>query len=344
MWPWLALRVRAMYRFTTVTTKSKLDHFNDLQRARDLLLRGDVVAIPTETVYGLAASIDSPEGLKKIFSLKERPFFDPLIIHVTSFKQAASLVSTWTPLADFLARTFWPGPLTLVLPKASSVNSLITSGLDTVAVRYPAHSMTQDLIELCNVPLAAPSANKFGRTSPTQPQHVTAEFPNSNLLVLDGGECEVGLESTVISVEGDVIAILRPGCITEENLRFSLLKWAHPITIRIQESTASPGHLPHHYMPKIPLVIVGSKEPSGLSAETKLKIQNETGRTARLATELELNDDPMMAARELYSEMRRVAESGADCMFVKARPERNGLWIAIWDRIHRAATLNLTDL
>jgi L-threonylcarbamoyladenylate synthase len=208
----------------------------DLIRARDLLRNGDVVAIPTETVYGLAASIASHDGLKKIFALKERPFFDPLIVHVASFEQAKSVVSEFPPLADFLTRWFWPGPLTVVLPKASNIDPVITSGLETVAVRYPAHPLAQDLIRLVGSPLAAPSANKFGRTSPSTASHVRSEFKGSPLLVLDGGPCEVGLESTVLTIaktpEGaDQIRILRPGGITAEAIEEALVRWSAPVEV-----------------------------------------------------------------------------------------------------------------
>lgn len=318
----------------------------ELSKARDLLKKGEVVAIPTETVYGLAASIDSVEGLEKVFALKERPFFDPLIVHVASFKQAKSLVDDWPPLADFLARTFWPGPLTLVLPKAAHVNPLITSGLETVAIRMPSHPLALELLELAG-PLAAPSANKFGRTSPTRAEHVESEFPDAELLILDGGECDVGVESTVAAVDAsgdfDAIRVLRPGGVTEEMLSRALERWARKVEITRDSSQASPGQLKHHYMPKIPLVIVRSQEPESLSAETRLKIQNQLGRPAKKPIELDLSDDARLAARELYSEMRRLAESGADCIFVRARESTHGYWAAIWDRLSRAASLNLAS-
>ena len=229
---------------------------NDLSKARDLLLKGEVVGIPTETVYGLAGSIESEKGLRRIFSLKERPFFDPLIVHVSSFRQAASLVLEWPPLADFLARRFWPGALTIVLPKAPHVNPLITSGLDTVAIRMPDHSIARDLIDILGHPLAAPSANKFGRTSPSQASHVRDEFANDNLFVIDGGECQIGVESTVIAFQsGDdntEVQILRPGGITQTMLEHALERWGKPTTVRRAASEASPGHLKHHYMPKLP--------------------------------------------------------------------------------------------
>lgn len=321
---------------------------NELIKARERLLGGDVVAIPTETVYGLAASIDSEQGLRKIFALKERPFFDPLIVHVASFKEAAALVREWPPLADFLARYFWPGPLTLVLPKSSQVNPLITSGLETVAVRYPAHPIAQDLIRLTGTPLAAPSANKFGRTSPSTAAHVRSEFPHSNLLVIDGGACEVGVESSVITfAQGrdgvDEVQILRPGGVTAEMIIDALDRWSHPVRVTTSPSEASPGHLKHHYMPRIPLVIVGENEES-LSPATRNEIQkNLKLNEVRTPKELVLSETAALAARELYQEMRRLAESGADLLYVRqTRTRQGGLWMAIWDRLTRAASLNLT--
>jgi L-threonylcarbamoyladenylate synthase len=318
-----------------------------LLNARDRLIGGDVVAIPTETVYGLAASIESESGLRRVFSLKERPFFDPLIVHVASFKEAATVVRDWPPLADFLARTFWPGPLTLVLPKSERVNPLITSGLDTVAVRMPAHPLTTDLIRLVGAPLAAPSANKFGRTSPSRAEHVRAEFPNDLLLILDGGACTIGVESTVIafakSADGnDEIRILRPGGVTEEMLREALQKWSGEVTIKRESSEASPGHLKHHYMPSIPLVITSGDEQ--LSEADRRRIQMELGlATLRAPLELKLSNDAALAARELYSEMRRLSEEGGDLLFVRKTTERSGgLWQAIWDRLGRAASLDLS--
>ena len=320
---------------------------SELMKARDRLAQGDVVAMPTETVYGLAASIDSDKGLRKIFSLKERPFFDPLIVHVAAFKQIPDLVEKWPPLADFVARTFWPGPLTIIVKKSARVSSLITSGLETVALRYPAHPIAQDLIELAGAPLAAPSANKFGRTSPTTAAHVRSEFPGEDLLVLDGGESEIGVESTVLSVSdaSDRIEIFRPGAVTVEMLTDALKRWHGAVAIERAQSQASPGNLQHHYMPKIPLAIVASNEMDGLSPSTRKKIVAET-KISKInnALELRLDEDPAIAARELYAEMRRLADSGADVLYVKSMKEedRSGLWQAIWDRLSRAASLDLS--
>ncbi|MEK7354835.1 MAG: L-threonylcarbamoyladenylate synthase [Bdellovibrionota bacterium] len=312
----------------------------DLMKARDRLRSGGVVAIPTETVYGLAASIDSDQGLKKIFSLKERPFFDPLIVHVSSLKQAQSVAREWPPLADFIARWFWPGPLTIVLPKAEHVNSVITSGLDTVAIRFPSHPLAKDLIDLVGTPLAAPSANKFGRTSPSTAEHVRTEFADEDLLILDGGPSDVGVESTVISFHGsDEIRILRPGAVTKEDLEAALGRTSHSARVVSAESSASPGHLKHHYMPKVPLVIVETVPDE----KTIKKIAKDLSlKNIGNARELTLPDEAEQAARVLYAEMRRLSDEGADLLWVVASASRTGgLWTAIWDRLTRAASWNL---
>ncbi len=293
--------------------------------------------MPTETVYGLAASISSEIGLRKIFSLKERPFFDPLIVHVSGLRMAQSLVQEWTPVADYLARSFWPGALTLVLRKAESVNPLITSGLATVALRFPSHPMAQALIKHTGVALAAPSANKFGRTSPTTAAHVRSEFPQAELMIIDGGPCQIGVESTVLSIENDQVQILRHGGITEEALRESLRKFSKPVTLSHAVTPASPGHLEHHYMPQIPLVLVNSSTTEFLN-----QVQAKLNLTPKNIQELKLSNDPRQAARELYSEMRRLSEPPADlsiCRLDAAQTSQE--WAAIRDRLNRAATLKL---
>ena len=314
---------------------------SDLLKARDLLKAGDVVAMPTETVYGLAASIDSEKGLQKIFALKERPFFDPLIVHVSSFEQAKQVTREFPPLADFLARWFWPGPLTLVLPKAPHVNSLITSGLDTVAVRFPAHPLAQELIAMTGTPLAAPSANRFGRTSPSTAAHVRHEFPDSDLYIIDGGPCEVGLESTVITLSENEIRILRPGGITKENFEDALSRWSHPVSIVRAESSESPGHLKHHYMPVVPLAIVSEDLTDAMLTDIARDLKIAKPRNPR---ELSLTTDATQAARRLYSEMRVLSEEGADFLYVVESAERQGgLWTAVWDRLTRAASWSPQD-
>ncbi len=308
----------------------------DLEKAKNLLLAGDVVAIPTETVYGLAADIKNEAAIRKVFSLKERPFFDPLIVHVSNLKQAKSLTTEWTPLTDFLARSFWPGPLTLILPKASHVNPLITSGLETVAIRFPNHTAAIHLISEVG-PLAAPSANKFGHTSPTEAHHVRNEFKEPSVFVLDGGPCEIGIESTVIEVSPtqDSISILRPGGVGVLELEAALKKWSHPVSIKRLQSQKSPGHTPHHYVPILPFVLlVKSEKIQDLKSILPLAIDIENG------VELKLSNEPEQAARELYSQLRLACQAPSTQFIyycISNDQLHDSRWDAIFDRIQRAS-------
>jgi L-threonylcarbamoyladenylate synthase len=317
----------------------------ELEQAKALLQAGGVVALPTETVYGLAASIFSEEGLRKIFAIKERPFFDPLIVHISDLEQKAQVISEWPPLADFLAEIFWPGPLTLVLPKHPSLNPLITAGLETVGLRMPAHEMARQLIDKCGFPLAAPSANKFGKTSPTKAEHVRKGFERESFLILDGGQSEVGLESTVValsqSLEGDreIVTILRPGAITADIIENALKDRGRAFEIRKGASQASPGHTEHHYMPNVPLVIV---EQEGITLRQDIRdriCQDFEFERAAPCAELRLDPNPRIAARSLYVRMREGTDTGASFLFVlRRRSQQGGIWDAIWDRLNRASS------
>jgi L-threonylcarbamoyladenylate synthase len=301
----------------------------EISRAAEILKRDGVIGLPTETVYGLAASISSESAIQRIFEIKERPFFDPLIVHISNIIQIEKIVAEWPKVAEILSNQFWPGPLTMVLRKYSALSPLITSGLETVGVRMPKHKMTLELIDLVG-PLAAPSANKFGKTSPTSAEHVRREFINEDLFVLDGGPCEIGIESTVISVSESEIKILRPGMITEAMLAEAVKITKQPIKISYAESAASPGHLKNHYQPKIPLYIF----EDSLSAE---KISKEI--QTRKWKELPLEKSPAIAARNLYHSMRALSEEGLDAMIVVRKPEHAGSdWIPIWDRLTRASS------
>ena len=301
--------------------------------------------MPTETVYGLAAAINCPEGISRIFSTKKRPFFDPLIIHVASIEQAKSVTREWPPIADLLAKRFWPGPLTLVLPKADNINPMICSGLDTVGVRLPKHPLARRLIRQVGAPLAAPSANLFGKTSPTSAEHVIEEFDRS-VFVVDGGPSEVGLESTVVEIrvgdEEDEIAILRPGLITRKDLAEAVSKQKRKTRITRENSSASPGHLTQHYMPRIPLVIV----PPGflpLTAVNLELIQQWLRFPVVKCEQLLLDGNPAFAARLLYARLRELSQSHSDFIVVEWQPEfDHEEWLAIWDRLRRAASVDLS--
>lgn len=359
------------------------------QHAVSLLKEGTPVAIPTETVYGLAAPINNVEAIKKIFSLKERPFFDPLIVHIASVESIKELSPYQSETLDRIIAAFWPGPLTIVLPKFDTINPMITSGLETVGIRFPSHPLAQKIIAAVGTPLAAPSANKFGKTSPTKSEHIRIAWPNGEVFALEGGSSEVGIESTVIQIipstetsidatkstiinadtsnnpnnenSTEKVLILRKGIITKE----MLMEVAGPnIEISYAESSASPGHTPDHYMPDIPLVIVEDTTMplSEVSLET---IRNELSKESSMHDVLktyerygilELENDPLMAARNLYEKLHQLSRSAYDFAIVGRNhllhqrdpiegnsTSQNSHWSAIWDRLERAAKVDLTQ-
>ncbi len=261
---------------------------NELEKACQLIKQEELVAIPTETVYGLAGSIYSEVAIRKIFKTKERPFFDPLIVHVSSIEMARSLTTRWDKTCDVLATKFWPGPLTLVIPKNEKINDLITSGLPDVGLRCPNNKVTLELIAKTKTPLAAPSANKFTKISPTKASHVKDEFGES-VYILDDGPCSVGIESTVIGVLPDRIQIYRPGAVTKSELEKALKDANIDLCVKEGESPVSPGALKHHYMPKKPITL----EKRSLS------------RDPSISTWI-VPDDPTLASRELYSKLREM--------------------------------------
>lgn len=231
----------------------------NLAQAADVLRNGGVVAIPTETVYGLAARINSDVALQSIFQLKGRPADNPLIVHVSSTTEALTVVA---PSAheqlERLAQLFWPGPLTLVLPKADGISLIITGGLQTVAVRMPEHPIARFIIEACGSPLAAPSANRSGRPSPTTAEHVEADL-GPEVLIIDGGPCSVGLESTVVRVMPHKLIVLRPGIVTTQELQDRtglIVEHAEAV----EDLNASPGTRYRHYAPNASMMIVSSKQ------------------------------------------------------------------------------------
>lgn len=304
----------------------------DINKARELLLAGEIVAIPTETVYGLGGWINSEEGLKKIFSTKERPFFDPLIVHIDSIDKAKSLTREWTRVHDVLAQNCWPGPLTLIAKKNDRVNSLITSGLDSVGLRCPRHPETLKLLSMIDGGVAAPSANKFGKTSPTTSKHVEEEF-GDGVAILEGGQSEVGIESTVAGVSDNKVEIFRPGFYTAKMLSEILRQNGIEIEVVYAESPVAPGQLKHHYMPKIPLVIV----PENFVWEGK-----DIGISFKNPVIWKQPLSPEIASRELYQKMREFDEQGFDIIFAERTSHHfSEEWLGIWNRLEKAKTLAL---
>lgn len=316
---------------------------SDVDLALKGLLAGEVVAIPTETVYGLAGWIQSEAGLKKIFSTKERPFFDPLIVHVDTVIKARALSSNWTEVHELLARKCWPGPLTLITKKAPHVSGLITSGLDSVGIRCPSHPVALALLAKVEGGLAAPSANKFGKTSPTRAEHVEKEFGDA-VMVLEGGACEVGIESTVAGVsqaaDGWKVEIYRPGFYTAEMLQEIFRAEGLRVDVSYAESPVAPGQLKHHYMPEIPLVIV----PEGFDwSHDRTKVESKLGRQFQRPAFWQLPAEAAQASRMLYQDLRTFSENGHDLILIEQMPNPDENWLGIWNRLSKAKTLNLTN-
>lgn len=314
-------------------------------QAVDILNAGGVVAMPTETVYGLAARIDSPEGLKKIFELKKRPLFDPLIVHVRNQQDALELLrspSDWNETVHHLALRFWPGPLTFVLPKSEKVDPLITSGLGTVALRCPKHHIAQEVLSRVGVPLAAPSANRFGRLSPSRAEHVHGEFRGQDLLVLDGGPSEVGIESTVIQVlDASTIHILRPGAVTKTDISESLKTLHKEIEIKEVSTKASPGHMEHHYQPDQPLALLKPEQKTLTEDERKI-VAHQIKKSKLKMEHISLTNNPLLACRSMYHLMRLASQKKPDLILLSLDGpiSNNDLWHAILNRLGRAATFD----
>lgn len=310
----------------------------DIKNAVRLLRAGEVVAIPTETVYGLGGWIESRKGLEKIFSTKERPFFDPLIVHVAGIEEAKKLSSNWTEIHQALAKATWPGPLTLIAEKISDVDALITSGLTSVGLRCPDHALTLELLRNIEGGVAAPSANKFGKTSPTSAKHVHDEFGDS-VAILDGGPCRVGIESTVAGVNGNVVEIYRPGFYTAAMLKEILSKAGITAEVKYSESPVAPGQLKHHYMPKIPLVIV---PPSFQWEKDQENITKLLGKKYNHPAFWDQPEKSELASRELYESLRKFDSEGFDIIITKKLSHHDTEeWLGIWNRLGKAKSGSL---
>lgn len=306
-------------------------------RAAELLKQGKLVGIPTETVYGLAANALNKKAVLSIFETKNRPFFDPLIIHVASLKAAETYADLHDPRLILLAKTFWPGPLTLLLPKKEIIPEIVTSGLPQVAVRVPNHPLTLSLLCLVDFPLAAPSANPFGYVSPTEAQHVNQQLGEKIDYILDGGICNVGLESTIVGIEDGKVCVYRLGGLTLESIEKIIGK----VELRINNSSDPkvPGQLKNHYAPKKPLFI-GNIE-SLLKQHQNKKVAvicfgEQSLSSTSLIFNLSKNKDLEEAAINLFKFLRMADDSAADIVVCEFLPEI-GLGRAINDRLRRAS-------
>lgn len=310
----------------------------DIAKAAFLLKQGETVAIPTETVYGLAANALNPLAAAKIFEVKQRPFFDPLIVHIKGKEELTRYAEGIPEIAYRLADKFWPGPLTLVLPKKDVIPDIVTAGLSTAGFRVPAHPLTKELLSAIDFPLAAPSANPFGYISPTTARHVADQLADKIPYILDGGPCAVGLESTILGFEGEKVIMYRVGGTPIEEI----VKIAGEIEYKLNQSSNpnAPGQLESHYAPRIPLVIGSIPELTKKHAGKRLAIISFTAKYnfQDVIAQWQLSQSGSLteAACNLFAAMREADSSGADIIIAELVPE-TGTGAAINDRLRRAA-------
>ena len=300
-----------------------------IEKAVDILKNGGLVAVPTETVYGLAADATNSEAVARIFQAKKRPAFNPLICHVCDMAMAEKLVKI-SPLATALMDAFWPGPLTFVLPKTEqcAVSDLVSADLDTLAVRMPDHNLTHNLIEKLNRPIAAPSANQSGKISPTTAAHVAEGLGSSVDMILDGGDCLRGIESTIITFDGADIIILRPGSITKEMLEAACSATARDFIASSDSTINAPGQLSSHYAPNTKVRLNATRKETGDYLIGFGDIKGDTS--------LSQTGDLIEAASKLFKALREADKTGANTIAIAPIPKHD-IGIAINDRLDRAA-------
>jgi L-threonylcarbamoyladenylate synthase len=329
----------------TITVDPSAPAAAALARAAAVLRRGGLVAFPTETVYGLGANALDADAVRRIFAAKGRPSYNPLIAHVAGAAAARELVTAWPDAAEQLAAAFWPGPLTLVLPKRAIVPDVVTAGLDTVAVRVPAHPVAHALLVAAALPIAAPSANRFTQLSPTTAAHVERALGEGVDLILDGGPTSVGIESTVLDLSGARPVLLRPGSIALEELERIVGPLERPMAAGAAEAPRpSPGMLDRHYAPRAELRVFD--QASRNEAIERAQRAAAEGRTvgalllapldAPIAHPVAMPHDPTGYAAALYATLHELDALGCDLVLVEAVPA-GGAWAGVRDRLQRAA-------
>jgi L-threonylcarbamoyladenylate synthase len=313
----------------------------EIETAVQALRDGELVAFPTETVYGLGANAQNPAAVRKIFEAKGRPASHPVIVHLDSPRFLHRWVREVPETATKLAERFWPGPLTMVMARAPNVHDIVTGGQDTVAIRVPSHPMAQQLLTAFGGGIAAPSANRYGKLSPTRAEHVREELGETVKVILDGGECQIGLESTIVSFEGQGVRLLRPGAVTAAQIRQVVGELLIGADL---QSPRVPGGTPSHYAPTTPMAIVPSGEVDAHAAAL-----SEGGRrVAVLAQRLPLKSHkyvtwinagrrPEQYGHDLYANLRTLDKAGCQQILVQDVPDGEA-WDAIRDRLRRAAS------
>ena len=309
----------------------------NIAKAANIIREGGLVSFPTETVYGIGADALNPVAVAKIFEVKNRPSFDPLIIHIDNISSIEKLTNGYNIIARKLMENFWPGPLTLVLPKSKIIPDIVTAGLTTVAIRIPANETALKLISQSKTPIAAPSANPFGYLSPTTAWHVAEQLGNRVNMILDGGSCRVGIESTIIKVEGTKAMILRPGGLPLEQIE--------EIIGNVKKSNndnkiyESPGQLPYHYSPHTPVKIIKNASNLNVKDAKAGLLAFKSPKKLLPFKKIEVlspNGDVREAATNLFSSLHRLDHSDLDIIYAEAIPEI-GLGRAIMDRLYKSA-------
>lgn len=336
-----------------MTTKLLSCGENDLIAAAELIKKGEVVGFPTETVYGLGANAFCAEAVAKIFKAKGRPADNPLIVHISDLSMIKDIAASVPPLVYKIAERFWPGPLTMIMPKTDKIPDITSGGLDTVGIRFPSHPAARRLIELSGVPIAAPSANLSGSPSPTTAQRVFEDMSGRIPVIIDGGESDVGLESTVICFDGSSIRILRPGGVTPE----MLMEVAEKVSVdegvlaEIAAGTVarSPGMKYKHYAPKAQVKLIKS-DIAGYKTYVKQNatpgdwcLVFEDGEAVGEIPHLCYGSAPEEQAHELFERLRQLDEKGAKTVFARC-PRLTGVGLAVYNRILRASGFCVIDL
>jgi len=318
----------------------------EIDAAVHALRDGELVAFPTETVYGLGANAQDVNALRKIFQVKGRPATHPLIVHLDSPRFLHRWASDVPAAAQRLAERFWPGPLTLVLPRAANVSDLVTGGQTTVAIRVPSHPMAQQLLTAFGGGIAAPSANRYGHLSPTRAEHVREELGEAVKIVLDGGESQIGLESTIVSCEGSVVRLLRPGAVTAAQLRQIV---GSDLTSSGPEAPRVPGSARSHYAPETPTTLVPGDEIDTRAAEASrdgrriaVLAQQPPMKSHEYVTWINAGKRPAQYAHDLYANLRVLDRAGCEQILVQDVPA-DERWEAIRDRLTRAAARIVED-
>lgn len=313
---------------------------DDIRRAAAVLKSGGLVAFPTETVYGLGADASNPDAVAKIYAAKGRPADHPLIVHLAAGVQLPLWAREIPPAAHALGKAFWPGPLTLILKRAAAVLDAVTGGQDTVALRVPSHPAALSLLRAFGGGVAAPSANRYGRVSATTAQHVRDEFGPAVACVLDGGACDLGIESSIVDLSRDAPALLRPGHITAAQIEAVL---GRPLAAPDAQAPRAPGTLAKHYAPRTPVMLM----EADLVIELAASLTRQGQRVAVLArsalqpvvagvTWVAAPADPVAYGHDLYANLRMLDDAGCDALLVE-EPPPGSAWIAVRDRLARAA-------